>query len=294
MNNSSPGRCFTWRFPTALCTDAFRFLRALRDNGTGDTRKTTSFHSEAESRLDVLPASSDPVPTEASPVEDNVTKDKGEGDTGDQKRTEGDPGDQEMTDGDTGDQKRTDGDTGDLKGTDGDTGDQKRTDGDTGDLTGPAEEPVSEALIQTDGVGAVSGAGPGGSNQSKEGEEPVEMEEDNGDRKVPGVDASPQNQSSTALDSFIVNAGGIVPPSRPGESSSEQPGAGPAADSPTPSLEDHQDLSDMMHLSLDSPGGMCAAALTLMSLGLLSVHVSIPKEVVLVDNTVGKNDVVKR
>uniref|UniRef100_A0A8C4Z2P4 B-block binding subunit of TFIIIC domain-containing protein n=1 Tax=Gadus morhua TaxID=8049 RepID=A0A8C4Z2P4_GADMO len=39
-------KCFTWRFPTSLCTDAFRFLRALRDNGTGDAHKITSFYNE--------------------------------------------------------------------------------------------------------------------------------------------------------------------------------------------------------------------------------------------------------
>ena len=133
----------------------------------------------------------------------------------------------------------------------------------------------------------------------------MEMDEDDREGEVPGVDANPQSQPSPAQDSFMVNAGGTVPASRPDESSSaqeEQPGkgpgegppAGPVVDGPPPSLEDHLDMSDMMHLSLDSPGGMCAAALTLMSLGLLSVHVSIPKEVVLVDNTVGKNDVVKR
>ncbi|CAL8354123.1 unnamed protein product [Boreogadus saida] len=398
-------KCFTWRFPTSLCTDAFRFLRALRDNGTGDAHKITSFYNEAESRMDVPPAPSGPGTTEGSPVESAGTKDQGEGGSGGLKGTDGGSGDQKGTDrdlkgasgdlkgtdgatgdlkgtdgatgdlkgtdgatgdlkgtdgatgdlkgtdgatgdlkgtdgatgdlkgtdgatgdlngidgatgdlngidggsgdlkgtdggsgdlkgtdGDTGDLKRTDGDSGDLQGTDGDSGDLKVTEGDSGDLKGtdgdtgdlkvPVEEPVSEAMIQADGPDTVSPAEPGESNQSKQGEEPVEMEEGNGEGEVPGVDAKPQTQRSTAQDSFVVNAGGLVPAPR-------------SAESPSAQEEHHQDLSDMMHLSLDSPGGMCAAALTLMSLGLLSVHVSIPKEVVLVDNTVVKTDVVKR
>ncbi|KAG7246375.1 hypothetical protein CRUP_027081, partial [Coryphaenoides rupestris] len=43
----------------------------------------------------------------------------------------------------------------------------------------------------------------------------------------------------------------------------------------------------MMCLPHRSPGGVCAAALTLMSLGLLSVHVSIPKQVVVLDKMTG-------
>jgi hypothetical protein len=81
------------------------------------------------------------------------------------------------------------------------------------------------------------------------------MEEGNGEGEVPGVDTKPQTQRSTAQDSFVVNAGGLVPPPGSAESPSaqeEQPGAGPVVGGPGPSLEQHLDLSDMMHLSLDS------------------------------------------
>ncbi|CAL1600805.1 unnamed protein product [Knipowitschia caucasica] len=53
------------------------------------------------------------------------------------------------------------------------------------------------------------------------------------------------------------------------------------------------DVSDMMHFSLELPGGACAAALSLLSLGLLSVHLSIPKQMVVVDSTLVDSDTVK-
>uniref|UniRef100_A0A667WI02 Ral transcription factor IIIC subunit 1 n=1 Tax=Myripristis murdjan TaxID=586833 RepID=A0A667WI02_9TELE len=57
--------------------------------------------------------------------------------------------------------------------------------------------------------------------------------------------------------------------------------------------ETEKELSDMLRYQLDSPGGACAAALSLMTLGLLSVHVSIPKQVVVVDSNLVDNEVVK-
>ncbi|XP_061626547.1 general transcription factor 3C polypeptide 1 isoform X1 [Phyllopteryx taeniolatus] len=49
--------------------------------------------------------------------------------------------------------------------------------------------------------------------------------------------------------------------------------------------------SGMMQFPMDSPGGACMASLTLMSLGLLSVHVSIPKKMVVVDSNLVDSDV---
>uniref|UniRef100_A0A4W6DK61 Uncharacterized protein n=1 Tax=Lates calcarifer TaxID=8187 RepID=A0A4W6DK61_LATCA len=54
-----------------------------------------------------------------------------------------------------------------------------------------------------------------------------------------------------------------------------------------------QPTSDQSVFSLDSPGGACVVSLSLMSLGLLSVHVSIPKQMVVVDSNLVDNDVVK-
>ncbi|XP_077574944.1 general transcription factor IIIC subunit 1 [Stigmatopora nigra] len=47
----------------------------------------------------------------------------------------------------------------------------------------------------------------------------------------------------------------------------------------------------MMRYPPDSPGGACLVSLTLMSLGLLSLHLSIPKKMVVVDSTLLENEV---
>uniref|UniRef100_A0A3Q1G3K9 General transcription factor IIIC subunit 1 n=1 Tax=Acanthochromis polyacanthus TaxID=80966 RepID=A0A3Q1G3K9_9TELE len=57
--------------------------------------------------------------------------------------------------------------------------------------------------------------------------------------------------------------------------------------------EDPPDVSDMLQFSLFSPGGACVVSLSLMCLGLLSVHLSIPKQMVVVDSSLVDNDVVK-
>ncbi|XP_020777823.2 general transcription factor 3C polypeptide 1 [Boleophthalmus pectinirostris] len=56
---------------------------------------------------------------------------------------------------------------------------------------------------------------------------------------------------------------------------------------------DPPDVSDMLQFSLDHPGGACAAALSLISLGLLSIYLSIPKQMVVVDSTLVDSDTVK-
>ncbi|KAJ3614800.1 hypothetical protein NHX12_018370 [Muraenolepis orangiensis] len=282
-------KCFTWRFPTNLCTDIFRFMGALRHCGAGDSRKNTDFYSEKGSS-DPPPASAVRSKKEASPADDEA-KHHGDGEAG------------------------------------------------ADDRGGTAKEPANEAWIQTDGGHIVSGAEhgesaarQGESDQNKEGEASVEMEDNHGEKGDPGRDVNPQNhQPTTALDSFVINGGGqdlSSSPSKLPSSKEEQPGPGPSTEGPQgpssagpqgpssagpqgpssagpqgpstagpqglstegpqgPSTEGPQGLSDMMCLPFDSPGGWCAAALTLMSLGLLSVHVSIPKQVVVVSNTAG-------
>ncbi|XP_006148317.1 general transcription factor 3C polypeptide 1 isoform X1 [Tupaia chinensis] len=61
------------------------------------------------------------------------------------------------------------------------------------------------------------------------------------------------------------------------------------------SFKDHDDDSstDMVAFSLDGPGGHCVAALTLLSLGLVSVDVRIPEQIVVVDSTMVESDVIK-
>ncbi|XP_037545732.1 general transcription factor 3C polypeptide 1 [Nematolebias whitei] len=61
----------------------------------------------------------------------------------------------------------------------------------------------------------------------------------------------------------------------------------------TEASEDPPDVSDMLRFSLNSLGGACLVSLSLMSLGLLSVFVSIPKQIVMVDSNLVDKDVVK-
>ncbi|KAF5888566.1 general transcription factor 3C polypeptide 1 isoform X1 [Clarias magur] len=53
------------------------------------------------------------------------------------------------------------------------------------------------------------------------------------------------------------------------------------------------DVEDLLDFSMDSPGGATACCLTLLTLGLLSVDVSIPQQIVVVDSTLVDNEVVK-
>uniref|UniRef100_A0A3Q2WZL0 B-block binding subunit of TFIIIC domain-containing protein n=1 Tax=Haplochromis burtoni TaxID=8153 RepID=A0A3Q2WZL0_HAPBU len=51
-----------------------------------------------------------------------------------------------------------------------------------------------------------------------------------------------------------------------------------------PASDEPPDVSDMLKFSLQSPGGACLVSLSLMSLGLLNVYASIPKQMVVVDS----------
>ncbi|KAK2909570.1 hypothetical protein Q8A67_005407 [Cirrhinus molitorella] len=53
------------------------------------------------------------------------------------------------------------------------------------------------------------------------------------------------------------------------------------------------DTQGMLQFPMDAPGGASACCLTLMTLGLLSVDVSIPQQIVVVDSTLMDSDVVK-
>lgn len=58
--------------------------------------------------------------------------------------------------------------------------------------------------------------------------------------------------------------------------------------------DNHKSTSHLVAFSLDSPGGHCVAALTLFSLGLISVDVRIPEQIVVVDSSMVENEVMKR
>ena len=53
-------------------------------------------------------------------------------------------------------------------------------------------------------------------------------------------------------------------------------------------------LEGMVLFPLDAPGGACLACLSLMTLGMLSVDVSIPEQILVVDSNLLDSEVVKR
>lgn len=59
-------------------------------------------------------------------------------------------------------------------------------------------------------------------------------------------------------------------------------------------LDSSDPPSDLVAFSLDSPGGHCVTALALFSLGLLSVDVRIPEQIVVVDSSMVESEVMKR
>lgn len=58
--------------------------------------------------------------------------------------------------------------------------------------------------------------------------------------------------------------------------------------------EEAEDSADRLAFPMDGPGGHCVAILSLFSLGLISVDVRIPDQIVVVDSTMVENEVIKR
>lgn len=77
------------------------------------------------------------------------------------------------------------------------------------------------------------------------------------------------------------------PPAASGDTSA-------ASNTAPPGSEDPSEVLDMVQVFLDSPGGACVVSLSLLSLGLLSVHISIPRQMVVVDSSLVDKDIVKR
>ncbi|XP_042169795.1 general transcription factor 3C polypeptide 1 [Oncorhynchus tshawytscha] len=101
-------------------------------------------------------------------------------------------------------------------------------------------------------------------------------------------DNAAHNQAEEQVSSFTVH--GV-------ESTSGDPASCPLTHTEEPELGLDPslplDLTEMLQFSLESPGGATLACLSLMTLGLLSVHVSIPEHIVVLDSTMVDNEVVK-
>lgn len=127
---------------------------------------------------------------------------------------------------------------------------------------------------------------------TKKGEDEVE-----GENKLTGVDMNKSDEQKNSEE--ILTAGSGDGPSSSEQTDDhlpreEQSGAESEASNTAPSgSQDPPDVPDMLQFSMDSPGGACVLSLSLMSLGLLSVYLSIPKQMVVVDSNLVDKDVVK-
>ncbi|KAM4595765.1 general transcription factor 3C polypeptide 1 [Fundulus diaphanus] len=148
----------------------------------------------------------------------------------------------------------------------------------------------SETLVQTAGAEAAHTAD---DNQSMvQGEEKsveADVEIENAEEKIP-LDKEEKlersDQSGAEDGSSSREQTDVRLPEEPAE-------AAAAPDTAAGASKEDPDPSDMLPFSLSSPGGACLVSLSLMTVGLLSVHLSIPKQIVVVDSSLVDNDVVK-
>ncbi|XP_011476240.2 general transcription factor 3C polypeptide 1 isoform X3 [Oryzias latipes] len=125
----------------------------------------------------------------------------------------------------------------------------------------------------------------------KEGEDDQRRVEEKEELKVAGVNEE-KTEETRMSESPESQAGALTTGSDDAPLSGER-GDGPPESPVVQAPHPPSDASDMLQFSLSSPGGACVASLSLMTLGLLSVHVSIPKPIVVVDSTLVDNDFVK-
>ncbi|XP_030595893.1 general transcription factor 3C polypeptide 1 [Archocentrus centrarchus] len=198
-------RCFSWRFPHSLCTDSFRFLRSLINNGMGDDRPVITLYHETEHRSQ-----------NGEEVLEVKTGSK-------RKESEGQEADRSVKDDTT-----------------------KKGDG-----SQCGEKKEEERLMEAD------------MNSEK-------------------TDVTSKSDEQKNPDESLAAGSGEAPP-----------GVLAASNVAPPAPDDPPDVSDMLKFSLQSPGGACVVSLSLMSLGLLNVYMSIPKQMVVVDSNLVDKDVVK-
>ncbi|XP_078194756.1 general transcription factor 3C polypeptide 1 isoform X2 [Callithrix jacchus] len=58
--------------------------------------------------------------------------------------------------------------------------------------------------------------------------------------------------------------------------------------------DNNKPTNDMVAFSVDGPGGNCVAVLTVFSLSLISVDIRILEQIIMVDNSMVENEVIKR
>ncbi|XP_063738883.1 general transcription factor 3C polypeptide 1 isoform X2 [Eleginops maclovinus] len=288
-------RCFSWRFPNSLCTDSFRFLRSLINHGTSDDKPATAFYHEPENRSEI----GDVVTEKRAPSEKKKKKKKlNEGEeeapvkepekensesTKEGEKDQSKTGEEELME--VNDEKPEE------KSKAGEQKDQE--DSLTADLT---EDPSSRD--QTAAESPDVSAAPTAAEESPDvAAAPTAAEES------PDVAAAPTAAEESPDVAAAPTAAEESPDVAAAPTAAEESpdvAAAPTAAEESPDVsaaptaaEESPDVSDMLQFCMESPGGASGVCLSLMSLGLLSVFMSIPKQVVVVDSNLVDNDVVK-
>ncbi|KAM6972435.1 general transcription factor 3C polypeptide 1 [Aplochiton taeniatus] len=246
-------KIFTWRFPVALCTDVFDFVETLKGAGAAEDRAVSTFHNEKEERPGVMRE------RRGEATEERQKKRKLEEEAA---RKDGEQQGEEAA----GEKRKDDEDEA--------TGEPQKADTEMEDVEVPAEEDPPGDADRDQRKGDEEQSGPGTDVDAQEGTQRTERA------------MEPSEEGSRGEPSTRDQTEGPLPDERQSGSGTE-PGPAP------PASEELQDVSDMLLLSLDTLGGTCVACLSLMTLGRLAVHISIPKQIVVVDSTLVDNDVVK-
>ncbi|XP_029312111.1 general transcription factor 3C polypeptide 1 isoform X2 [Cottoperca gobio] len=317
-------RCFSWRFPHSLCTDSFRFLRSLINNGTADNKPVTAFYHETENRSEngeeVMErrTGSERKKKQSKRKEDRATASKPEVPPGkegenDQSKKEEEEKVTEVNEeinpekeGENHQSKKEE----EEKVTEVNEEINPENDGENDQSKMEEEEKVTEVNEE------INPEKEGENDQSKMEEEKVtevneeiipEKEGENDQSKMEEEKVTEVNEEKTEATSKTdeqknpedcLTAGSGEAPSSSEQTHDHLPKEEPtevaAASNAAPrASEEPPAVSDMMQFSMDSPGGASGVSLSLMSLGLLNVYMSIPKQMVVVDSNLVDNDVVK-
>ncbi|XP_036413097.1 general transcription factor 3C polypeptide 1-like [Colossoma macropomum] len=275
-------RYFTWRFPSTVYNEVYDLLEVLRQKVGVDRPNTFSFQQdkEKEGQKDVEEKEEERVNEESEKAEernDRLEKAEGPG-AGVERQQQEVPGVDPITL------------PGDVEHP---AVDPKES---PGDVEHPAVDPKESpghvehpAVDPKESPGDVEHPAVDPKESPGDVEHPaVDPKESLGDVDDPAVDpeSPPGGEDSTvdpALPSGNLREPVLDPLAPPGD----------VEDSTVDSLVPPTDVEDMLTFPIDAPGGASLCCLSLMTLGLLTVDVSIPQQVVVVDSTLVDNDVVK-
>nr|XP_046189685.1 general transcription factor 3C polypeptide 1-like [Oncorhynchus gorbuscha] len=318
-------RCFTWRLPMGLCTEVFDFMQALSENGTGDNHPSTVFIHEGKEKEKWVRMERGEVGMERGEVGMRGEVGTEIGAVGTERGEERSEKNMER-----GEEEREKEKDEDMETEDRGKNTENEEENEDNAAHNQAEEQVSSFTVH--GVDSTSG-GPASCplTQTEEPESgtapgpascPLTQTEEPESGTAPGPASCPLTQTeepesgtapgpaSCPLTQTEEPESGTAPgPASCPLTQTEEPESGTApgpASCPLTQTEEPEsgkapgldpslplDLTEMLQFSLESPGGATLACLSLMTLGLLSVHVSIPEHIVVLDSTMVDNEVVK-